>query len=921
MDPSVSQRPRAPYPRAPSRASTIGSNTRSVSSSNTSHMQPGSPAQSFTHPHRFHPNAAASGSPRASSRATPQLSREASGELARPPTMSTFLHEKLQKERRAESEKLGSSTSSRHNLDMSASVDLARVVNDRCFRSSDYEPQRPQSSAGMESAKKKGLGVKEMEQVVSSLHKQNFDLKLELYHRRERQTKMEERLDTLEAEKDDAQKLSDKLLADLEKRDKAIEEAVSMIIELEAKVDQLLNERTMVQHVESQGFYASTDGFEDYDNSIANSSAADLTQLRDRSKTPTVNRMPSFLSDHNATTENLRNVYINNKTSLMSLRRISGGHSEADNAMINGLASPTLSVLSESSFISVYGQKGGDTSVIPDFDDPIALSGFDGSSPVVIQESPAPGTKSRGNHPYYDNSHLLSSQLQQEYRPATVQPIGDAPSQGSPLQRLETRDSGPRAGAPEVPPHQVLRTEASQSQNRNSVYGSPARRSTKDEKRAALRKVVTDAPGGVRLHDQVMPPTPDTISSSTLHRFKNSNDNLSVRHKASDERQRIPSNESRQTRDHSGTEQSGGVSLLQKEPPRHAASSRPDAGAAMPSYDPYGAKNIPRPRSAGDTTVSHHKRNHSWDSDDSDTKSLQSSLDIWMRESAKPVRTTGRASPDLFGFPTSMANGGWASTSLFDPKQRLGAMPSTDFMHDLLSLREALLTPNLPPPPPPDRRSSLHGQVRCASAMPADAKPLAAEGTWQPPPPSDASSIRHRRNSDAADLRSSGVRTPVQGEHRRGNSTNHPPISWQQGPRAGLKGLFRRSLTGGGPPVTSSPAKSECGSCAQEMDAPPPSWTQRSSAAQDFDRTGATPPPIALNHPRHAARRSSVAAVSYDGAALADTISLKSQPQADAMSQHSIPRSQSAAGGSQLVPGSATGARRKWLPGFSRNKP
>ncbi|KAJ3477855.1 hypothetical protein NLG97_g8727 [Lecanicillium saksenae] len=97
------------------------------------------------------------------------------------------------------------------------------------------------------------------------------------------------------------------------------------------------------------------------------------------------------------------------------------------------------------------------------------------------------------------------------------------------------------------------------------------------------------------------------------------------------------------------------------------------------------------------------------------------------------------------------------------------------------------------------------------------------------------------------------------------------------------------------------------------------SLVESSSAAQDFDRTGATPPPIALNHPRHA-RRSSVAAVSYDGASVADTQSLKLQPQAEAMSQHSIPRSQSAAGGSQLVPGSATGARRKWLPGFSRNK-
>ncbi|OAQ95932.1 hypothetical protein LLEC1_02028 [Akanthomyces lecanii] len=929
MDPSASQsgqRPRPTYPRAPSRASTIGSNTRSVSSSNTSHMQPASPAQSFAQPQRFYTTTTAA-SPRSGSRATPQLSREASGELTRPPTMSTFLQEKLQKERRAESEKLGSSTSSRHNLDMSASVDLGRVATERSFRSSDYEPQRPQSSAGTESAKRKGLGVKEMEQVVSSLHKQNFDLKLELYHRRERQTKLEERLGVLEAEKHDAQKLSDKLQADLGKRDKAIEEAVSMIVELEAKVDQLLNERTMVQHVESQGIYASTDGFEDYDDSIANSSTADLRQLQDRSKTPTVNRMPSFLSEHNATTENLRNVYIGNRASIMSLRRISGGHSEADNAMMNGQASPTLSVLSESSFMSVYGQKGGDTTVI-DFDDPIALSGFDGSSPVIVQESPASGARNQKQQQYYDNDHVLSSKNLQEYRPATVQPINDVLSHDSPLQRLERRDSGPRTGWPYVSPHPVSRNEASQNQHRISVHGSPARRPVKDEKRAALRKVVTDA-GGVRLHDQAMPPTPDTISSSTLQRYKNSNDDLSVRHQVSDERRRISSNETQQAREPQATEQSGGVSLLQKEPSRNARSSRqPDAGA-MPSYDPYGAKNIPRPQSAGDTTVS-HKRNHSWDSDDeSDTKSLQSSLDIWMRESIKLPKTTGgRVSPDLFGFPTSMARGGWAASSLFDPKQRLGSMPSTDYMHDLLSLREALLSPNLPPPPPPDRRSSLYGVGRSMSAMPTAEKPLAAEGTWQAPPPSSSgggsAATRTRRNSDAADLRSS-TRTPVQGDHKRGSSSStsanhqHPPISWQQGSRTGLKGFFRRSLPAGGglPPVAgSSPAKSDCISCAQDTDTPALSWASRSSAAaHDCDRTGATPPPIMLNNPRQAARRSSIAAVSHDDAstpvaapAAVDAQSVKSQA-ADAMSQHSIPNSQS-----------TTGTRRKWLPGFSRNK-
>ncbi|KAJ2976811.1 hypothetical protein NQ176_g4726 [Zarea fungicola] len=615
-------------------------------------MQPASPAQSFAHPQRFH-SVAPVGSPRSSSRATPQLSREASGELVRPPPMSTFLQERLQRERRAESEKLGSSTSSRNNFEMSASVDLGRLVHDKAFRTSDFESQRPQSSAGMESGKKRGLGVKEMEQVVSSLHKQNFDLKLELYHRRERQGSMEQRLDTLENEKREAQTLSEKLMLDLEKRDKAIEEAVTMIVELEAKVDQLLNERSMVQHVENQGFYASTDGFEGYNDSIANSSTPDVShpsqRHQDRSKTPKMNRMPSFLSDHSATTENLRNVYVGNRASAMSLRRISGGHSEADNAMINGLASPSLSVLSESSFVSVYGQKGGHETIVPDFDEPLALSGFDGSSPVVIQDSPRPGSRRQSGQQHHDNGKLLSkTQQQQRYRvPAQSQPLDGKPEHDSPLQRLERMDSGSLYGVPEVSQHVATSKQISQAR-RNSIHSSPSSRTTKDEKRAALRKVMTDAPGGARLHDQALPPTPDTISSSTLQRYKTSNDNLVVHHKTSDEKTKILVSDSRSLREQQRREQGGGVSLVQQASPH-----KTQLGAgAMPSYDPYGAKNIPRPHSTGDTTMS-HKRNQSWDSDDSDTKSLQSSLDIWMRESTKqPSKPTGRVSPDLFGFPT-----------------------------------------------------------------------------------------------------------------------------------------------------------------------------------------------------------------------------------------------------------------------------
>jgi hypothetical protein len=102
------------------------------------------------------------------SRPTPPLSRQESIESTRQPALSSFLQEKLQRERKAECEKLNQSQTSlpRSNPDMSASLDIGRAPG------SPFKPNpegnRPQSSAGTDQGKKKGLGVKEMEKVCGS---------------------------------------------------------------------------------------------------------------------------------------------------------------------------------------------------------------------------------------------------------------------------------------------------------------------------------------------------------------------------------------------------------------------------------------------------------------------------------------------------------------------------------------------------------------------------------------------------------------------------------------------------------------------------------------------------------------------------------------------------------------------------------
>ena len=93
-------------------------------------------------------------------------------ESTRQTAVSAFLQEKLQRERRAEGERMGHSGSlARLNTDISGSIEFGRATLDSPMRMGDTDSPRPRSSgggsAGTEPAKKQGLGLMEMEQVRS----------------------------------------------------------------------------------------------------------------------------------------------------------------------------------------------------------------------------------------------------------------------------------------------------------------------------------------------------------------------------------------------------------------------------------------------------------------------------------------------------------------------------------------------------------------------------------------------------------------------------------------------------------------------------------------------------------------------------------------------------------------------------------
>lgn len=742
-------------------------------------------------------------------------------------------------------------------------------------------------------------------QVVSTLHKQNFDLKLELFHRRERQTVLEESLEALETDKRQMEGVNDRLIEELEKRDKAVEEAVAMIVMLEAKMDQLVQERTMVHAVESEGFFCARDYDLGYRNPAPQAPGPDIARLEEDAKA--VVRMPSFLSERSENTENLRNVYLGVKGSVLSLPRVAEGSPGPDNLPSRGLGSPTLSVLSESSFVSVYGQKGQGEGMeqAPHVDEQFALDGFDGGSIHKARHEDAAMPRRRAA-----SVSRATGVPQPPPRSSTAVPflsLSGAVGYGSPLQRLERleRLNGAYTNRNDAarPRSQGRGVERPQLVSPNKP--SPPRR-TKEEKREALRRVMTDAPGGVRLHDQGFPPTPDTISTSTLHRFKNSHETLPQEQEAPNEQGGHGALLHSGGHQPQSSEHASGVPLGSQRLRANAPGKARDVSGSTSSD--YPQSSAQRPRSAGDSSAS-HRRGNGWqsDEDESDARSLESSLDIWLRESSSSAKSGGRVSPDLFSFPTNVAKGGWAMDSMFGPNsgQAGGAniAPGHDYMQDLFATRHQLF-PAGSGPPPPNRRSSLHARTGSTpEAGPAAVDKAPADG----PRPR----TRHaRKNSDDPHGRDD-MRTPVQQPRPPppqdgSDQKRYPPITGHQGARAGLNRLFRRSIGSGSNAAAemAQPSAAETGD-ADPKNHPPmgvPSWVLRNHAMDD-ERSGTTPPPITLK-PRQG-RRNTLGADRPSSPAAAEPTRAPTPP-----------GQQEEAGPST---GSGTGSRRKWLPTFGRS--
>ncbi|KKA30240.1 hypothetical protein TD95_005137 [Thielaviopsis punctulata] len=854
--------------------------------------------------------------------------------------MSTYLQEKLEKERK-DGEFAARKTPDLGDLRIPASpIRMSTPGRDRGTPAQVLEGEQT-TKKGL------GMGVKEMEvialadysQTVTTLHKQNFDLKLELYHRRERQQALESRLETVEGEKRQVEEMNDRLIEELEKRDKAVEEAVAMIVTLESQVENLLKERETIRHAESRIYEHQRWASEDYATQQMNmhmqhqqqyyqqqqqqqqqhQSQHHQHQYQQNKQTPApndmemptslsesqilnfphdrvLNRMPSFLSDLSETTENLRNVYLNGAKngSLMSLPRLNEALSEVDvieASIPDKLRSPSLSILSESSFASIYGAEKDDNEAEGDAPVPPRHQHIN-NSPFAPPPPPPPHGDRRHQTPRtsgvgLDLTHSTNTTPSRGQRkpPSVQNRVTSIASiselmldQSSPLQRLE-RTYGQRIPS-------STSESSTQSQFQGLRPSKPlAPRKVRDEKRHSLRQVLTESPNRI-LHDSGMPPTPDTISTATLRHYQTEGEtadrngallatsapqNTGVKHSESNGSiGGVPVTIGVPTT--TGSESSGmlgGGSKIgsnkssQPRPIAEFSSRREPSGSYFDARPP--SMVITRPHSAGASTIAHYTVKSNYgdsdeeNDDDDDTQSLASSLDIWIREGGKAPRALDRESPDLFSFPTQPGKKGWAPEAMFGAANGMSYSGASVHPTSLFSTSPTL------PQPPPDRRSSL----------------LAQTGKHHRPQSTNmllSSKERSSRKLQDDVLRPMSQPGNWQGKGKTGSATKNSPYPPPAQPhrQRGKNNFWRRSLGNSGLMISSavglnvadggvsvrSEAKKPAGQDKESETYGTAAWHKRNSLLGDDGRQAATPPPIARSRAQSITQQADAAA--YD---------------------------------------------------------
>ncbi|CAK1365024.1 hypothetical protein CB0940_08653 [Cercospora beticola] len=400
------------------------------------------------------------------------------------------------------------------------------------------------SDAGSQNSdrRRRAPGVRDMDEQLDRLHKQNFALKLELDHRRELTQKLRDQMEAmqdqvdralvLEEEHKELLRINSELVFELEKRDKAVEEAMDIICDLEDQVGDL-QERgstTRPSTAQADSGYASTE-IHDQDLRSSPPRAAGVSQTPAVKVQPPSNhasaatqklqgllntqtpakpkRQPSVLSSRKPSTQALRSVYLETSKSLkpvqsfQSLLERQEGKTEDDTDELP--SSPRLSALSESSFPSLYSPK---KAVSPDkyaweaTDQTKSMAASLGSRAHMRQDSIKRVSQWMSERDAIETtpskSNRISPPLQDE---SDHQPLGHRPRYQSLNNALAaSKEPATLEPAPELKQfqHQLRKQKPGRNQPRPLSYNGPA------------------------FGEHNMPPTPDSVSTRMLRESRSS---------------------------------------------------------------------------------------------------------------------------------------------------------------------------------------------------------------------------------------------------------------------------------------------------------------------------------------------------------------------------------------------------------------
>ncbi|KAK3676081.1 hypothetical protein LTR78_004273 [Recurvomyces mirabilis] len=385
------------------------------------------------------------------------------------------------------------------------------------------------------------LSVRDVDEQMDRLSKQNFALKLELDHRRDLTAKLQsqieamqariERVEVLEEEHTELLRINTQLVEELERRDKAVEEAVDTICDLEEKVadmEERHSHTTRPSTAKTDSGYAGTETHEQappssppeiklakpptvavHAPSPATAAASQKLQSMIQATPAKARREPSFMSLKKPSTHALRSVYMETSHNLLPVKSFNSLLSRRDGRTEDGnlddiLNSPRLSVLSESSFPSLYSPKK-------------QISPEKYAWEAVEDES----LEDNFSYPRQDSIKRVSQWMEEH------DVLEDTPSKSnrisSPMSAHTDRTATPSAGQPIVanePSYQSLTDVLSPTSTAQRIPNEHFQSASRLQSRQ-LHRTKRQANGTI-YSDPLLPPTPDSVSTHMLRASRSS---------------------------------------------------------------------------------------------------------------------------------------------------------------------------------------------------------------------------------------------------------------------------------------------------------------------------------------------------------------------------------------------------------------